>query len=276
MEFKVSSITFYGFPMANVLDRIVATKQKEVAQLKEGTDLAYWESIAAQGPPVRSFWKSLGYQKGMGVIAEIKKASPSAGVIQSQFDPLEIAADYIAGDATAISVLTDTDYFQGSLGDLERVRHLNGPPVLRKDFLIDPVQIYQARGAGADLVLLIAEILEQDQLESLITLTQSLGMTPLVELHDPVHLNRILDAGASLVGVNNRDLRTFQVDIETTLTIAKQIPKDVTLVGESGIHSVDQVHRLWDAGVRLVLVGESLMRSGNRVETLRKFRNVGA
>ncbi len=262
--------------MSDFLARIVATKRAEIERISKGKTLGDWENIAANGPEPRHFWKYLSDQKGMGVIAEIKKASPSAGVIKSDFDPVSIAKNYIAGDATAISVLTDEDYFQGSLDYLRQVRNLQGPPVLRKDFILDPAQVYEARGAGADLVLLIAEILDFNEMEGLVTLIRSLGMTALVELHEPENLSKIIDSGATLIGVNNRNLKTFEVDLNTTLRIASKVPKDITLVGESGIRTVEDVQTLWDAGVRLVLVGESLMRSGNPVEQLRKFRNVGA
>jgi len=262
--------------MSDFLAKIVTAKKAEVARLKQGKTLKDWEAIAANGPPVNPFWKKLSSQKGMGVIAEIKKASPSVGLIRPDFDPVKIAQAYIAGDATAISVLTDQEFFQGSLQNLSTVRNLNGPPVLRKDFIIDETQVYEARGAGADLVLLIAEILEQSQLESLATLIRSLGMTALVELHEGSNLKRVLDAGATLVGVNNRDLKSFRVDLNTTLEIASRVPSDITLVGESGIQTEEDVQKLWDAGVRLVLVGECLMRAQDPVAQIRKFRNVGA
>lgn len=262
--------------MSDVLAKIVSVKKAEVALLYQGKSLNDWETFARSGPPVNPFWKKLASQKGMGVIAEIKKASPSVGVIRSDFHPEKIAQSYMAGDATAISVLTDRDFFQGSLGYLSMVRQLNGPPVLRKDFIIDPAQVYEARGAGADLVLLIAEILAPPLLARLTTLIRSLGMTALVELHDESNLQSVLDSGATLIGVNNRDLKSFHVDLNTTLKIASRVPSDITLVGESGIQTVADVQKLWDAGVRLVLVGETLMRAVDPVQTLRNFRNVGA
>ena len=262
--------------MSDFLEKIIATKTGEVSEAYSKHDLKKWIELAQNGPPVRSIWNKLASQKGMGVIAEIKKASPSAGVIQADFDPISRAKSYGMGDATAISVLTDRQWFQGNLGYLEDVRALNGPPVLRKDFVIDPVQIYEARASGADLVLLIAEALGDEQLFSFTALIHSLGMEALVELHDESNFERVLRAGAKLVGVNNRDLRTFKVDMRATLRIAAKAPPDITLVGESGIKSRRDVEELWAAGVRMILVGETLMRSGDPVETLREFRNVGA
>lgn len=262
--------------MSDFLEKIISTKTKEVAEAYFKHPLETWINLAHSGPEVRSIWGKLASQKGMGVIAEIKKASPSAGVIQADFDPVSRARSYALGDATAISVLTDRQWFQGDLKYLESVRALNGPPVLRKDFIIDPVQIYEARAAGADMVLLIAEALGDEALESFTTLIRSLGMEALVELHDESNFKRVLDSGATLIGVNNRDLRTFKVDMHATLRIAAKAPSGITLVGESGIKSRSDVEELWSAGVRLVLVGETLMRSGDPVETMREFRNVGA
>ena len=261
--------------MSDFLEKIIATKNGEVAEAYAKHGLETWIRKAHNGPAVRPIWDKLASQKGMGVIAEIKKASPSAGVIQADFDPVSRAKSYILGDATAISVLTDRQWFQGELDYLERVRNLDGPPVLRKDFIIDPVQIYEARAAGADLVLLIAEVLEDLELASFTALIRNLGMEALVELHDESNFERALKAGATLIGVTNRDLRTFKVDMQATLRIAAKAPCGITLVGESGIKSKSDVEELWAAGVRMILVGETLMRCGDPVKTLREFRNVG-
>lgn len=197
----------------------------------------------------------------MALIAEIKKASPSKGVIRADFQPLSIAEIYEAQGAACISVLTDQHYFQGSLEILRQVRAAVHIPVLRKDFILDPYQILQARAAGADAVLLIAECLDDCQLRRLIQDTLELHMTPLVEFYDPENLDRVLDAGATLIGVNNRDLHSFDVDLQHTVRMRQQIPGDRLVVGESGIHCRADVRLLQQAGVNAILVGEHLMAS---------------
>ena len=200
------------------------------------------------GPPIR-------------LIAEVKKASPSKGVIRDDFDPVAIARIYQQHGAACLSVLTDRPYFQGSLEYLRQVRAAVDLPVLRKDFIIDPYQVIEARAAGADAVLLIAECLDDDLLERLYNAILDLGMTPLVELYEPANLARVLRVGARLVGINNRDLRTFQTDLEHTLRLRRQIPPERIVVGESGIRSRQDVERLEAAGVQAMLVGETLMAS---------------
>ena len=191
----------------------------------------------------------------------MKKASPSKGVIRADFDPVAIARTYQQHGAACLSVLTDRPYFQGSLEYLRQVRAAVDLPVLRKDFIIDPYQVVEARAAGADAVLLIAECLDDDLLERLHDAIVDLGMTPLVELYEPANLARVLRVGARLVGINNRDLRTFQTDLEHTLRLRREIPADRIVVGESGIRSRQDVERLEAAGVQAMLVGETLMAS---------------
>jgi indole-3-glycerol phosphate synthase len=193
------------------------------------------------------------------LIAEVKKASPSKGVIRPDFDPVAIARTYAQHGASCISVLTDEPYFQGSLDYLRQVRAAVDLPVLRKDFIIDPYQVVEARAAGADAVLLIAECLDDESLARLHDAIIELGMTPLVELYDPANLPRVLQIGARLLGVNNRNLHTFEVDLEHTLRLRRQIPTDRVLVAESGIRSRADVERLAAAGVQAMLVGESLL-----------------
>jgi indole-3-glycerol phosphate synthase len=189
----------------------------------------------------------------------VKKASPSKGVIRADFDPVEIARTYQRHGATCLSVLTDARYFQGSLEYLRQIRAAVDLPLLRKDFIIDPYQVYEARAAGADAVLLIAECLDDQQLAELHGQIVALGMTALVELYEPANLARVLRIGARLVGVNNRDLHTFRVDLEHTLQLRREIPADRILVGESGIRTRQDVLRLEAAGVQAMLVGETLM-----------------
>ena len=207
----------------------------------------------------------------MRLIAEVKKASPSAGVIRADFEPVSIARTYQAHGASCLSVLTDVPYFQGHLSYLGAIRAAVVIPLLRKDFLIDEYQVVEARVAGADCVLLIAEILDDPTLRALLERARSLGMDALVELHDAENLDRVLAAGADLVGINNRDLRTFRTDLEHSVRLRERVPPGVTLVAESGIHTRADVERLEAAGIDAILVGESLMRAddiGRAVENL--------
>jgi indole-3-glycerol phosphate synthase len=193
------------------------------------------------------------------LIAEVKKASPSRGVIRADIDPVTVARIYESEGAACISVLTDERYFQGKLEYLQAIRGVVSLPLLRKDFIIDPYQIVEARAAGADAVLFIAEALQPTELTSLFHCALEWGLTPLVELHDPVHLPRVLDLPAPLIGINNRDLRTFQVDLEHSLRLREKIPPDRLVVSESGIRTRQDLDKLAAAGINAVLVGESLM-----------------
>ncbi len=246
--------------MPTILDKIVATKREEIAQAKAAVPIADLERALADAPPVRNFHAALTEPAPISLIAEVKKASPSKGVIREDFHPVEIAGTYESHGAACISVLTDESYFQGSLDYLKAVRANVGIPVLRKDFVIDPYQVVEARAAGADAVLLIAECLSDELLKSLHDQIVGLGMTPLVELYDPDNLPRVVEAGARLIGVNNRNLHTFEVDIDHTLRLREQIPVDRAVVGESGIRTRQDAERLEAAGVAAMLVGETLMR----------------
>jgi indole-3-glycerol phosphate synthase len=243
-----------------VLDKIVATKRQEIAAAKQRLPGAELSRRLADAPPVRDFFGALAKKGPIRLIAEVKKASPSAGVIRRDFDPVAIARIYEQHGASCISVLTDETYFQGRLEYLEQVRSAVSLPVLRKDFILDSYQLLEARAAGADAVLLIAECLDDCNLRMLHNDAIALGMTPLVELYDPENLNRVLEAGATLVGVNNRDLRTFKVDLDHTLRLRPRIPDHCVMVSESGVRTHDDVERLAAAGVDAILVGESLMR----------------
>lgn len=257
--------------MATILDKIVQTKRREVEASQARMPLEELEAQAAEAPPVRDFRAALAGPGPVRLIAEVKKASPSAGVIRPDFDPIAIARAYQSHGAACLSVLTDAPYFQGHLSYLARIRAAVAIPILRKDFLIDEYQIVEARMAGADAVLLIAEILDDDQLSALLARARSLGMAALVEFYDPDNLSRVLAAGADLVGINNRDLRTFTTDLEHTLRLRDQVPPEVLLVSESGIHHRSDVERLEAAGISAILVGESLMRQpdiGQAVERL--------
>lgn len=246
--------------MSTILDQILATKREEVAAARIARPLAELQQLVDQAPPVRDFFEALAGSPPMRLIAEVKKASPSKGLIRADFDPVKIASIYEQHGASCISVLTDQQYFQGHLDYLTAVRRAVHIPVLRKDFIIDPYQLFEARAAGADAVLLIAECLDDCQLRSLHNQTIELGMTPLVELYDPENLPRVLETGASLIGINNRDLRSFATDLHHTVRLRSHIPADRIVVGESGIDSRDDVLLLAAAGVNAILVGESLMR----------------
>lgn len=246
--------------MTTVLDKIVAHKRQEVREARGQVSLAALERKLPEAPPVRDFHAALS-AGGVQVIAEVKKASPSAGVIRADFDPVHIARIYEAHGAAAISVLTDEPFFQGSVAYLAAVRQAVNVPLLRKDFVLDPYQVMEARVAGADAVLLIAEILEGSTLPNLLREIHTLGMEALVELYDAENLPRVLECGAKVIGINNRDLRSFATRLEHTLDLRPQIPPDRCLVSESGIRTRDDVLRLGQAGVQALLVGETLMRA---------------
>jgi indole-3-glycerol phosphate synthase len=245
--------------LSNILDQIVATKWQEIAAAKSAVPLADLQARLADAPPARDFLAALAADGPIKLIAEVKKASPSKGVIREDFSPVDIAATYERHGATCLSVLTDRQYFQGSLDYLTQVRDSVGLPVLRKDFILDPYQLLEARVAGADAVLLIAECLDDDRLKLLHDEAITLSLAPLVELYEASNVPRVLDMGARLIGVNNRDLKTFEVDLDHTIRLREQIPADCLLVGESGIRTHEDVQRLAAAGVNAILVGESLM-----------------
>jgi indole-3-glycerol phosphate synthase len=244
-----------------ILDEIVATKRREVAEARRRMPIEELEAQAAEAPPARDFRAALEGPGPIRLIAEVKKASPSAGVIRADFDPVAVARAYQAHGADCLSVLTDAPYFQGHLSYLARVRASVAIPILRKDFLIDEYQVVEARMAGADAVLLIAEILDDDALGSLLARARSLGMSALVEIHEESNLDRVLAAGADLLGINNRDLSRMVTDLEHTFRLRPRVPEGVLLVSESGIGGRADVERLEAAGVDAILVGESLMRS---------------
>ena len=258
--------------MADVLARIVETKRHEVSAAKAAVPEADLHRRCADLPPCRGFERAIRTAAGVAVIAEVKKASPSAGVIRPDFDPVAIARTYERHGANCLSVLTDEQYFQGHLSYMTAARAAVGIPVLRKEFVIDPYQLAEARAAGADAVLLIAECLPGDELNQLNAAARTLGLDVLIELHDAEQLPRVLATGATLVGVNNRDLRTFNTRLEHTLDLFPHFPPTVAVVSESGIRTPADLERLGSAGVRAVLVGESLMRAadiGSALDTLR-------
>jgi indole-3-glycerol phosphate synthase len=260
--------------MTDVLSEIVAQKHKEIAAAKCERPFDLLAGSLHSAPPVRDFVGALRASGGMGLIAEVKKASPSAGVMQANFDPVATARAYAAHGAHCISVLTDEKFFQGRLDYLRAVRASVAVPVLRKDFLLDRYQVLEARVAGADCVLLIAECLDTAVLQDLYGYALELGMSALVEIYEPGNLDRVLDLRPALLGVNNRNLKTFVTDLGHTIGLAKRVPDSTLLISESGIRNRADVARLQSAGVRGILVGETLMRSPDVASTIREL--VGA
>lgn len=254
-----------------ILDKIIAQTRTTIDRDRAKVPAAKLESMLAGLPPTRDFHAALAATNEVRLIAEVKKASPSAGLIRADFDPASIAIAYRDGGAACISVLTDEPFFQGSLEYLKQVRAAVDLPILRKDFIVDRYQLLQARVVGADCVLLIAECLTADELIRLHDGAAELGLQTLIELYDPSNLDAVLATGTKLVGVNNRDLRTFETSLSHTLDLRPSIPADRLLVGESGIRTHDDVLTLGRGGVKAVLVGESLMRQDNIAKATAKL-----
>ena len=251
-----------GRGIPDILARILERKREEVAEGARTTPLAEMRRRAADAPPPRGFRKALEARTGAGraaVIAEIKRASPSRGIIRRDFDPPRIAAGYERGGAAALSVLTDRDFFQGAPEHLRSARAATRLPVLRKDFLVDPWQLHETRAMGADCALLIVAALEDTALRDLAALAAELGLDTLVEVHDEAELERALRIPAPVIGINNRDLHTFETRLETTERLAPPIPPDRLTVTESGIATHEDVARLRAQGVHAFLVGEAFM-----------------
>jgi indole-3-glycerol phosphate synthase len=255
---------------ATVLERIVAETRREVQLRKREQPI----DAAVPGPrgvaSTRRFSEALA-RPGIGVIAEFKRRSPSAGALREKADLTEVVTAYARGGAVALSVLTEGPNFGGSLDDLRLAGSVCGLPLLRKDFIVDPYQLHEALAAGAGAVLLIVAALEQPELASLYELARSLDLEVLVEVHDRGELRRALDAGAEIIGINNRDLRDFTVDVERTERLMGEMPAEVSVVSESGIARAEQLERLQELGVQAVLVGEALMRSADPEAALREL-----
>lgn len=253
-----------------ILDTIVARKREEVAELRTRNLMGR----PAELEPPRGFIRALVESQGVAIIAEAKKASPSKGVIAPHFDPVAIAEHYKASGAHAMSVLTDVDFFQGALAYIPLVRKVVDLPVLRKDFIIDPLQIQEANMAGADAILLIAAILETEQMKDYRLMAESMGMDVLVEVHDEHEVESALKAESRLIGINNRNLNDFSVSLETTFRLLQEIPDSIPVVSESGITTVEDIKRLQKHNVAAALIGESLMRSGLQGELLKEFASL--
>ncbi|KAF1729439.1 indole-3-glycerol phosphate synthase TrpC [Pseudoxanthomonas mexicana] len=260
--------------MSDILTTILARKADEIAERSARVSLADLRARVADAPPTRGFADALNAMIAQGdpaVIAEVKKASPSKGVIRPDFRPADIAVSYEFGGAACLSVLTDVDFFQGADDYLRQARDACTLPVLRKDFTVDPYQVYEARALGADCILLIVAALDDGQLVDLSGLAMQLGMDVLVEVHDIDELERALQVPVPLVGINNRNLRTFEVSLDTTLAMKDAVPKDRLLVTESGIVVPEDVATMRDAGVNAFLVGETFMRAEEPGEALRQL-----
>ena len=248
----------------DILKKILQRKVEENHQRSQHISLAALKEKALSVAPARGFVKAIENTLQQGrpaVIAEIKKASPSKGVIRENFDPAAIAESYAASGATCLSVLTDEDFFQGSQAYLKQARAACKLPVIRKDFIIDPYQVYEAKVMGADCILLIVAALQDQQMAGLAELANDLGLDVLVEVHDAEELARALPLNTKLIGINNRDLRTFETSLETTIELQSQIPSDRIVVTESGIHSAADVKKMRDNKVNAFLVGEAFMRA---------------
>ncbi|MBL8811028.1 MAG: indole-3-glycerol phosphate synthase TrpC [Planctomycetaceae bacterium] len=257
--------------MATILDKIIDQKRLDIAAAKARVSFETLQSQLSSAPPVRGFLKALKAATAPALIAEVKKASPSAGLIRPDFDPVAIARDYQLAGAACLSILTDEKFFQGHLDYLRTIRQVVEIPVMRKEFIIDRYQVLEARVAGADCILLIAECLDDSQLNDLYNYARELGMDVLIELYDLENVPRVMKTGTKLLGVNNRDLRTFVTSMDHTFTVRQQVPEDVLLVSESGIGSHDDILRLRAAGIGAVLVGESLMRQPSVPDAVRRL-----
>ncbi len=258
-----------------VLDRILHTTREEVARRRRELPL---DQLAGGGeaPAARRSLRAALSAPGIAVIAEFKRRSPSAGTLRERPDVAELVGAYERGGAAAVSILTEGPHFDGSLEDLRAARAACALPVLRKDFIVDPYQLHEARAAGADAVLLIVAALDQLTLRALHEQASELGLDALVEVHDRAELARALEVGARLVGINNRDLRDFSVDVERTFALLERIPDGVVVVSESGIATAEQLRRLGERGVQAVLVGETLMRSSDPQYALRELLALSA
>lgn len=257
-----------------ILDEICANKRIEVEAAKQRVPFSDLEERIEQRRKARDFRGAL-RQEGISLIAEVKRASPTLGTFLENVDPAELAGVYKQSGARAISVLTDEKYFKGTLADLTAVHAAVPIPCIRKEFIVDEYQIYEARAAEADAILLIVKCLTDEQLRSYLKTAASLGMAVLVETHTAEEIKRATDAGAHIIGINNRDLTTFTVDINITLSLKKHVPGGYVLVSESGIHTREHVRRLEDGGVDAILVGEALVKSGDISGKIRELLGVG-
>jgi indole-3-glycerol phosphate synthase len=256
------------------LSRIVSHKREELARAQKKLSLAALQQMAQAQAAPRDFRRALSTGENIAVIAEMKKSSPSAGVLREDFDPVALAKSYAAHGAAALSILTDEKFFGGNLENLQKARAACALPILRKDFILNPYQIWEARAFGADAILLIVAMLDRSELFELLSVAEESGLHALVEVHNEAELDRALLAGANLIGINNRNLQTFEVTQKTTERLSKLIPSSCVRVAESGIASRDEVKRLAACGVDAVLVGSHLMRQRDPGEAVAKLTGV--
>jgi len=270
------SVTNVSKRRGTILDEIMTFHRENLPKIKRDVPLENVRAFAQTAPRPLDFYEAL-KAPGLSLIAECKKASPSKGLMVPDYDPVKLAKQYVEGGARAISVLTDGRHFQGSLADLRDVKDAlgNKVPVLRKDFMFDPYQIYEARAAGADAILLIAAVLSDKEVRDMLKLTHKLRMNALVEVHTEEELTRMLALGPRIIGVNNRNLQTFEVDFENTARLREMIPEDVVVVGESGLKTAVDAHHMYKIGVDAILVGETLVKSKNVVSTTKRFVEAG-
>jgi indole-3-glycerol phosphate synthase len=256
------------------LDKVAAATRERIEQSKAGRSEQALRELCLDSSPSPSLSQALarGPNEGMRVIAEVKRASPSRGPIRPDLVLEDLVSSYVRGGASAISVLTEPDFFEGDLSDIGRAREITSLPILRKDFIIDGYQLLESRAAGASAVLLIVALLEQEMLASLLEEGHEIGLEALVEVHDEAELEAALEAGAEIVGINNRDLKTLQVDLGTTLRLAPQVPSGRVLVSESGYSRRDDVVTALQAGVHAILVGEALVRSEGPEELIAELK----
>jgi len=262
--------------MTDILTKIINTKILEITEGQKKNTISDFEEMIASQQPCRGFYNAINEKLSCNepaVIAEVKKASPSKGLISKNFNPVTAAQSYQDGGATCLSVLTDEEYFQGHADYLKQARDAVSIPVLRKDFIIDEWQVYESRAMGADCILLIVAALADPQLFELTVLAKELGMDVLMEVHDDRELQRALSTPARLIGINNRNLRTFVTDLETSIHLGKQIPQDRIIISESGIHSSQDISMLRENGINTFLIGEAFMRRENPGAEMKRMFN---
>lgn len=258
-----------------ILDDIVQNKKTEVELAKTKLPFLQLQDKVKNCPKPKDFYSALCSENGeIKIIAEIKKASPSKGVLSKDFDPIKIANTYSDCGADAISVLTDSKFFKGSLGDLSNVRKTVDLPLLRKDFMVDPYQIYESKFYGADAILLIVAALSGDMLDELKSTAESLGLHTLVEVHNENELDIALEKNSKIIGINNRDLKTFDVSLNTSIKLSRLIPNDILIISESGIQSSKDIQTLHSYGINSFLVGESFMKSKNPGDKIKELKNL--
>jgi indole-3-glycerol phosphate synthase len=265
----VSNATMKPLDRSHILTRIVEAKQKRLQAAKMRVPEPIVKRMAETAKPVPSFHEALETPQRVRFIAEVKKASPSKGVLKADLDPAKQAAIYAEAGACAVSVVTEEDFFQGELGWIAKAGEASKLPVLRKDFVYDVFQVYETRASGASAILFIVAMLEYNELKDLIALARELKLDALVEVHDEVELGEALEAGASIIGINNRDLKTFNVDLQTAIRLSRRIPDDRFLVVESGIHSKADVDLLLAAGADAFLIGEHFLTSADPAAAIR-------